>query len=218
MIKPAYLQPVDACTHRSTLAFFDALLKLLHPFMPFITEELWQALEERQAGESLMIALLPEAAPCDDALLSGFESAREVITAIRAVRSQKNIPMKDALELEITGPFSDRFHAVVAKMSNLSAIRRTDEKSSGAVSFLAGTTEFAIPLGKSINEEEELEKLQEELRYQQGFLASVMKKLDNENFVSKAPAGVIAIERKKQSDAESKIKTIRESIAMFKRL
>jgi valyl-tRNA synthetase len=213
MIKPGFQQPVDGRTHRATLAFFEMLLKLLHPFMPFITEELWQAMEERKPGESLMITLLPAAKACDTALLDEFESTKEIITGIRAVRSQKNIPAKEPLTLEIVGLQGGRFHSVVCKMGNLSAIRQTNEKSPGAVSFLVGTTEFAVPLAGSIDREEELSRLHDELAYQQGFLASVMKKLSNESFVGKAPAAVIATERKKQADAESKIKTIRENIA-----
>ena len=217
MVKPAYGQPVDKSTYLSTLGFFDALLRLLHPFMPFITEELWQALEPRKEGESLMVALIPEVAPVDNLYLEDFEIAKEIVGGVRTIRLQKNIPNKEALELQVLGEHNDRFNAVIAKMCNLSSIIRTEEKAAGSVSFLVRTTEYAVPLGNMINVEEELAKLQDELKYQQGFLTSVMKKLSNESFVSKAPAKVIEMERKKQADAESKIKSIEESIAALKK-
>ena len=185
----------------------------LHPFMPFITEELWQALEPRKEGESLMVAQMPEIAVIDSAYLDAFEIVKEIVGGVRTIRLQKNIPNKDALELQIVGEHNEAFNAVIAKMCNLSSISKVEEKAAGAVSFLVRTTEYAVPLGNLINVEEELAKLQEELKYQKGFLASVMKKLGNENFVSKAPAKVIEMEKKKQADAESKIKSIEESIA-----
>ena len=217
MVKPGYQQPVDKSTYLSTLGFFDALLRLLHPFMPFITEELWQALEPRKEGESLMVALIPEVAPVDNLYLEDFEIAKEIVGGVRTIRLQKNIPNKEALELQVLGEYNDHFNAVIAKMCNLSSIIRTEEKTAGSASFLVRTTEYAVPLGNMINVEEELAKLQDELKYQQGFLASVMKKLSNESFVSKAPAKVIEMERKKQADAESKIKSIEESIAALKK-
>ena len=217
MVKPGYQQPVDKSTYLSTLGFFDALLRLLHPFMPFITEELWQALEPRKEGESLMVALIPEVAPVDNAYLENFEIAKEIVGGVRTIRLQKNIPNKEALELQVLGEHNDHFNAVITKMCNLSSIIRTEEKTAGSVSFLVRTTEYAVPLGNMINVEEELAKLQDELKYQQGFLASVLKKLSNESFVSKAPAKVIEMERKKQADAESKIKSIEESIAALKK-
>ena len=217
MVKPGYQQPVDKSTYLSTLGFFDALLRLLHPFMPFITEELWQALEPRKEGESLMVALIPEVAPVDNLYLEDFEIAKEIVGGVRTIRLQKNIPNKEALELQVLGEHNDHFNSVIAKMCNLSSIIRTEEKAAGSASFLVRTTEYAVPLGNMINVEEELAKLQDELKYQQGFLASVMKKLSNESFVSKAPVKVIEMERKKQADAESKIKSIEESIAALKK-
>ena len=217
MVKPGYQQPVDKSTYLSTLGFFDALLRLLHPFMPFITEELWQALEPRKEGESLMVALIPGVAPVDNLYLEDFEIAKEIVGGVRTIRLQKNIPNKEALELQVLGEHNDHFNSVIAKMCNLSSIIRTEEKAAGSASFLVRTTEYAVPLGNMINVEEELAKLQDELKYQQGFLASVMKKLSNESFVSKAPAKVIEMERKKQADAESKIKSIEESIAALKK-
>ncbi len=217
MIKPGYQLPIDKATYDATLGFFDALLRLLHPFMPFITEELWQALEPRKEGESLMVALMPEVAPVDSAYLESFEIVKEIVSGVRTIRLQKNIPNKDTLELQVLGDHSDAFNPVISKMCNLTDIIRTDDKAAGAVSFLVRTTEYAVPLGNMINVEEELVKLAEELKYQQGFLASVAKKLSNESFVSKAPAKVIEMERKKQADAESKIKSIEESIAALKK-
>ena len=217
MIKPGYQLPIDKATYDATLGFFDTLLRLLHPFMPFITEELWQALEPRKEGESLMVALMPEVAPVDNAYLDAFDVVKEIVSGVRTIRLQKNIPNKDTLALQVLGDHNDVFNPVIAKMCNLSEITKTDDKAAGAVSFLVRTTEYAVPLGNMINVEEELAKLAEELKYQQGFLASVQKKLSNESFVSKAPAKVIEMERKKQADAESKIKSIEESIAALKK-
>ena len=217
MVKPGYQQPVDESTYLSTLGFFDALLRLLHPFMPFITEELWQALDPRKEGESLMVSLMPEVAPVDNAYLEDFEIVKEIVGGVRTIRLQKNISNKEVLELQVLGEHNDHFNAVVVKMCNLSSVVCTEEKTAGSASFLVRTTEYAVPLGNMINVEEELAKLQDELEYQQGFLASVMKKLSNESFVSKAPAKVIEMERKKQADAESKIKSIEESIAALKK-
>ena len=217
MVKPGYQQPVDKATYEATLGFFDALLRLLHPFMPFITEELWQALETRKEGESLMVAQMPAVAPVDEDFLNNFEIVKEIIGGVRTVRLQKNIPNKEPLSLQVLGEHNDTFNCVIAKMCNLSSIDKVAEKAAGAVPFLVRTTEYAVPLGALVNVDEELAKLAEELKYQQGFLASVMKKLSNENFVSKAPAKVIEMERKKQADAESKIKSIEESMAALKK-
>mgnify|MGYP004661769957 CR=1 FL=1 len=217
MVKPGYQQPVDKATYEATLGFFDALLRLLHPFMPFITEELWQALETRKEGESLMVAQMPAVAPVDEDFLNNFEIVKEIIGGVRTVRLQKNIPNKEPLSLQVLGEHNDTFNCVIAKMCNLSSIDKVAEKAAGAVPFLVRTTEYAVPLGALVNVDEELAKLAEELKYQQGFLASVMKKLSNENFVCKAPAKVIEMERKKQADAESKIKSIEESMAALKK-
>lgn len=212
MAKPGYQQPIDKATYDATLGFFDALLRLLHPFMPFITEELWQAIESRKEGESLMMVQMPEIDAVDNSFLEAFEIAKEIVGGVRTIRLQKNIPNKDALELQVLGEHDSTLNAVIAKMCNLTSIATVDEKAAGAASFLVRTTEYAVPLGNMIDVEEELAKLREELKYQQGFLDSVMKKLGNESFVGKAPARVIEMERKKQADAESKIKSIEESI------
>lgn len=217
MIKPAYQQPIDKYTYESTLQFFDILLKLLHPFMPFITEELWQHIVSRKDNESIMIEQLPIVKPIDEALVSGFESVKEVISGVRTIRLQKNIPNKEALELQIVGEHNTDYDSVITKLANISVINRVTEKDITAASFLVGTTEYAIPLGNSIDIEAELKKQEEELKYLQGFLKSVKAKLSNERFVSNAPAQVVENERKKQSDAESKIKSLEESIAALKK-
>ena len=218
MVKPAYGQPIDKVTYEKTLAFFETLLKLLHPFMPFITEELWQPISDRQPGESIMTQTLVKDMPYNEALIAQFEAVKEVISGIRTIRLQKNIAQKEALALEVTGenPVAG-FGSVIAKLCNLSEIKQVETKSEGAAAFMVGTTEYAVPLGNLINVEEELKKLEADLKYQEGFLQSVMKKLSNEKFVSKAPANVIEMERKKQADAETKIAALKESIAALKR-
>ena len=218
MVKPAYGQPIDKVTYEKTLAFFETLLKLLHPFMPFITEELWQHIYDRQPGESIMTQTLVKDMPYNEALIAQFEAVKEVISGIRTIRLQKNIAQKEALALEVTGenPVAG-FGSVIAKLCNLSEIKQAETKSEGAAAFMVGTTEYAVPLGNLINVEEELKKLEADLKYQEGFLQSVMKKLSNEKFVSKAPANVIEMERKKQADAETKIAALKESIAALKR-
>ena len=218
MVKPAYGQPIDKVTYNKTLAFFETLLKLLHPFMPFITEELWQHIYDRQPGESIMTQTLVKDMPYNEALIAQFEAVKEVISGIRTIRLQKNIAQKEALALEVTGenPVAG-FVSVIAKLCNLSEIKQVEIKSEGAAAFMVGTTEYAVPLGNLINVEEELKKLEADLKYQEGFLQSVMKKLSNEKFVSKAPANVIEMERKKQADAETKIAALKESIAALKR-
>ena len=218
MIKPAYGEPIDQTTYNKTLGFFDTLLKLLHPFMPFITEELWQHIYDRKEGESIMTQTLEAAGSFDENIIAQFEAVQEVIGGIRTIRLQKNIAQKEALALEITGasPVA-AFHAVISKLCNLSAISNVESKSEGAAAFMVGTTEYAVPLGNLINVEEELKKLEADLKYQEGFLQSVLKKLSNEKFVSKAPANVIEMERKKQADAETKIAALKESIAALKK-
>jgi valyl-tRNA synthetase len=216
MIKPAYQQPIDAATYASTLGFFDSLLRVLHPFMPFITEELWQALEERQPGESLMMQLQPEATTPDSKMIADFEIAKEIIAGVRTLRLQKNIPLKETLEMQIVGGHQLSFNSVIAKLCNLSSITEVSEKVAGSVSFLVGTTEYAIPMGSLINPEEEIKKMDAEILYYEGFKASVMKKLSNEKFVANAKPEVVEAERKKLSDAESKIASLREAIAALR--
>ena len=217
MVKPAYQQPIDRATYEATLGFFDNLLRLLHPFMPFITEELWQHIAERGENESIMVARIPEAGAFNEATIAAMNETKEIIAGVRSVRLQKNIPNKNALSLQVAGQFSNDNAAVIKKLANLEAIDQVSEKDATAASFLVGTTEYAVPLGNNIDVEEEIKKLEAELKYMEGFLASIMKKLSNERFVSNAPEAVVAGERKKQADAESKIKTLQESIAALKK-
>ena len=222
MVKPAYIdgkaQPIDKATYEKTLSFFDSLLKLLHPFMPFITEELWQHIYDRKEGESLMVQTMDINKACNEEIVKNFEAVKEVIGGIRTIRLQKNIAQKEALSLQVVGesPVA-AFHPVIAKLCNLTAIESVEAKAEGSASFMVGTTEYAVPLGNLINVEEELKKLEADLKYNEGFLQSVLKKLSNEKFVSKAPANVIEMERKKQADAESKIASLKESIAALKK-
>ena len=216
MVKPAYGQPIDRATMDATLAFFDNLLRLLHPFMPFITEELWQHIAERKDGESIMVAQLPKSQPVDEAIVADIEIAKEIIAGVRTVRLQKNIANREALKLQMLGGATCPATPIVEKLANLSSIDNVAEKDGAAASFLVGTAEFAVPLADNINVEEEIKKIEADLKYYEGFLASVMKKLSNEKFVNNAPAKVIEMERKKQADAEAKIATLRESLAALK--
>jgi len=215
--KPAYQQPIDRATYEATLGFFDSLLRLLHPFMPFITEELWQAMQERQAGESIMVSLQPALASHNQVAITDFEKVKEVIAGVRTIRMQKNIPMKEALELHIMGESDEKYNSVVVKLCNLSAIQNVSEKAAGSMSFLVGTAEYAIPMGSLINAEEEIAKMEAEIKYFEGFIESVMKKLGNERFVANAKPEVVDAERKKKSDAESKIASLKEGIAALKK-
>ena len=218
MIKPAYGQPISKEVYDRTIGFFDNLLHLLHPFMPFITEELWQHIVERKEGESLMVSPMAAPAPADEALLQQFEAVKEVISNIRAIRLQKNIAQKETLELQAVGcnPV-EAFNAVLVKMCNLSAISVVEAKADGAAAFMVGTTEYAVPLGNLIDVEAEIARMEAELKHKEGFLQGVLKKLSNEKFVAHAPANVIELERKKQADAESIIKSLKESIAALKK-
>ncbi len=213
MVKPAYQQPIDCATYQATLGFFDSLLKMLHPFMPFITEELWQALETRQAGESIMVQLMPKANTVNEKLMDDFEKTKEIIAGIRTIRLQKNIPNKESLQLQVIGDHNADFDAVISKLCNLESLGKVAEKSPNAVSFLSGTTEYAVPMGSLINAEDEIRKMEDEISYLEGFIQSVMKKLSNERFVQNAKPEIVDNERKKLSDAESKIASLKESIA-----
>ena len=218
MIKPAYGQPISKQVYDTTIGFFDNLLHLLHPFMPFITEELWQHIVDRKEGESLMVSPLSISSEVDESVAQAFETVKEVISNIRSIRLQKNIAQKEALELQVIGenPVA-AFNAVIAKMCNLSAITPVEAKADGAASFMVGTTEYAVPLGNLIDVEAEIARMEAELKHKEGFLQGVMKKLSNEKFVNNAPAAVIEMERKKQADAESIIKSLKESIAALKK-
>lgn len=218
IIKPAYGQGISRAIYSDTICFLDNLLKLLHPFMPFITEELWQQMYEREPGESIMIEPLTLDTYVDKAMVNGFELAKEVISNIRSIRLQKNIAQKEPLELEVVGqnPVAE-FNAVITKMCNLSAITVVQTKTEGAASFMIGTTEYAVPMGSMIDVEAEITRMEAELKHKEGFLQGVLKKLSNEKFVSNAPAAVLDMERKKQADAESIINSLKESIAALKK-
>ena len=218
MVKPAYGEPIDRATYEATLRYFDALLRLLHPFMPFITEELWQHISERNDGDSIMYAAMPKAHEYDTDIIAQMNAAKDIIAGVRTIRLQKNIPNREQLALHVLGSFSNANAEVIRKMANLSNIAEVAEKDPTASSFLIGTTEYAVPLGNNINVEEELKKQEADLKYLQGFLKSVNAKLGNERFVNNAPAQVVEAERKKKADAESKIKTLEESIARLKSL
>ena len=217
MIKPGYQQPIDRATYDATLTYFDALLRMLHPFMPFITEELWQHLYERKEGESIMYARMPEAHPVDDTIIDRFETTKQIVAGVRTVRLQKGIANKEPLTLQIIGAHDHANDCILTKMTNLEAIEAIDEKDPAAASFRVHATEYAIPLGNNIDVEAELKKLEGELQHAQGFLKTVMGKLNNERFVQNAPEAVVALERKKKADAEEKIKSLEESIAALKK-
>ncbi len=212
MVKPAYGEPVDKATYEATLGYFDTLLRLLHPFMPFITEELWQHLQERKPGDSIMYAQLPVAGAPDNMTLEAMSHAKEVIVGVRGVRAAKNISPRETLVLNVVGNWDNSLDAVVKKLGNLSEINPDAEKDAAAATFMVGTTEFNVPLTNNIDVEAELARLNKELDYYRGFLASVMKKLGNERFVNNAPEAVVAAERNKQKDAELKIAAIEASI------
>lgn len=184
--------------------------------MPFITEELWQHLAERKEGESIMYALLPEATVCEAPILAQFETLKEVIAGVRTIRKQKQIAQKEPLVLHIKGAHDNSLDAILAKMANLSAIEQVEEKTAASSAFIVGAVEYSVPLESKINVEEELAKLNKELEYYTKFLAGVEKKLSNEKFVNNAPEAVVAVERKKQSDATEKLEAIRASIAALR--
>ena len=218
IIKPAYGQGIHSTVRNAAICYFDNLLRLLHPFMPFITEELWQQMYEREEGESIMVCPLSMDTHVDSEMIQQFEVVKEVISNVRSIRLQKNIAQKETLELQVVGENPvDAFNLVIMKMCNLSAIDVVDTKTEGAASFMVGTTEYAVPLGNMIDVEAEIARMEAELKHKEGFLQGVMKKLSNEKFVNNAPAAVLEMERKKQADAESIIKSLKESIAALKK-
>jgi valyl-tRNA synthetase len=216
-VKPAFGQPMDRATMKATLDFFDTLLRLLHPFMPFITEELWQHLDERKDGESIMYALIPEAGQADQTLLKAMVDVKEIVGGVRNVRKQKNLPNKEQLTLQAVGGLNNPFEAIIIKLAGLEKIEAVNEKDPTAAAFMVGTAEFAVPVAGSIDVEEEIKKLEADLAYTRGFLASVDKKLSNERFVANAPEAVVANERKKKADAESKIATMEQALKALKK-
>lgn len=216
MVKPAYGQPIDRATMEATRRYFDSLLRLLHPFMPFITEELWQHLEGRPEGESIMYAPMPEAKTVNDTLVSEVELAKEVISGVRAARAKKNIPSKEVLKLNVLGIVPSSIHEVVKKLANLDEIVMNAEKDAAAASFMVGTTEFNVPLASSIDVEAEVARIQKEIDYLEGFKKSIEKKLSNERFVNNAPAAVVEGERKKLADTLQKLAANRATLEALK--
>jgi len=215
IIKPEYGKPIDTHTYSMTIEFFETLLKLLHPFMPFITEELYHTLNE-PVESSIMFQSITKF-EYDSTIISDFERTKEIIANIRNIRASKNISPKESLNLQIVGEHNSKLNSIIEKLANIENIELVNEKAAGAVSFMVGTTEYAVPLGNNVNVEEELEKLNTELVYLQGFLKSVVAKLSNEKFVANAKPEIVDNERKKQADAESKIKTLQESIEALKK-
>ena len=219
MVKPEYQKPLDQATYDATLRFFEVLLKMLHPFMPFITEELWQNIYDRQPGESIMRDKLTVAVPAesDIRLCADIELLKQVVGGVRTVRNQKNISPREALSLQVVGSeVLSAYDSVITKMANLSAINVVSEKDSTAAAFMVGTTEYAVPLGDKIDVAAEIEKAEAQLKHLEGFLAGVRKKLSNEKFVAHAPEAVVALERKKESDSLEKIAALKETIASLK--
>ena len=220
MVKPAYGQPIDQKSYDATLRFFDALLKMLHPFMPFITEELWQHIYDRKDGESIMREKLDIPAPTaeEQKLAADIEAVKQIIAGVRTVRNQKNIAQKEQLSLQVVGKNDfEAYNDVTLKMANLDKIEVIAEKSADASSFMVGTDEFAVPLGDLIDVAAEIEKAEAQLKHLEGFLMGVRKKLSNENFVAHAPEKVVALERKKESDAVEKIAALKATIEELKK-
>lgn len=212
MVKPAYGSPIDKTTYETTLHFFDSLLRLLHPFMPFITEELWQHIADRADGESIMYASTPTAGEIDFDIMNLIEHAKEVVNGLRNVRAVKNIPNKDSLTVNILGSWDKTQDAVIAKLANVGSINHNAVKDPAAATFMVGTTEVNVPLADNIDVEAELAKLKKDLDYYEGFRTSVMKKLDNQRFVANAPQAVVEGERRKLSDADAKIASLTAAI------
>ena len=219
IVKPSYQQPIDARTYSDVVDLFNQMLQLMHPFMPFITEEIWQLLKERKPGESIMVTQLPLAGSYDPDMLAAFEHVKETITGIRKIRTDKNIANKDAIELKVQQGdkgYEKEYDSVVIKLANLSALDVVNDEVQGAASFRVKSTNYYVPMEGFIDVEEELKKMEEELIYTKGFLSSVMKKLGNERFVNSAPEAVVAKEKAKQADAEAKIRVLEERIASLR--
>ncbi|MBQ6729746.1 MAG: valine--tRNA ligase [Bacteroidales bacterium] len=213
MVKAPQGQGIDPETYAATIKFFENLMLLLHPFMPFITEEIWHAIAERKEGDDIIIAQQPKLQAIDEQILKQFEFTQEVINNVRKVRSDKNIAFRDAIQLVVKGTANKDFDCVIAKLCNVSEVSYVAEAPAGAFGFIVGSTEFFVPLTGSVDVEAEIKKLEEELKYAQGFLKSVEAKLSNERFVSGAPAAVVDKERKKKADAEAKISVIEQQLA-----
>ena len=218
IVKPGYQQPIDSATYKSIIAVFENNLKILHPFMPFLTEEIWQFIAERSPEEALIVAEYPKVKSFDSQLISDFETVKDVVSGVRTIRKEKNISFKDTIELSVLNNenLASTYDAVISKLGHISALETVTEAVDGALTFRVQSNEYFIPISGAINVEEEIEKLSQELKYTEGFLKSVQGKLSNERFVNNAPAQVIDGERKKESDALAKIETLKSSLASLK--
>jgi valyl-tRNA synthetase len=216
-IKPEFGKPLDHRTYQSTIEMFEVLLRILHPFIPFISEEIWHLLKERPQGFSLMFEKVPSIKPVDREKLKQFEQAKEVVSFIRNTRTENQIPVKNQLELLIRPiDYNNEFEPVILKLANLSEIRIITEKPENALSFITADAEYYVPLGDLHNSAEEIQKLEGELEYTRGFLESVLKKLNNEKFVNNAPAKVLELETRKKEDAQARIKAIEERLGFLR--
>ena len=217
--KPAYQQPIDKETFETTISFFEKLMKVLHPFAPFITEEIWHLLGERSEGDDVIVSEMPVSGEFDERVIIAFERAEKIIAGIRTIRREKNIPQKESLQLKVKEGEGSKcdFYPLVQKMGNIESIEVVAEKPDGSLSFIVGSQEFYIPLSQSIDVGAEIAKLEEEMKYTKGFLKSVEKKLSNERFVNNAPAAVVDKEKQKQADAEARLKVIEEQLAGFRK-
>ena len=214
MVKPEYGKPLSVTTYKQVIEHLENLLRVLHPFMPFITEEIYQNIQPRTEGDSLMINHWPEKVSTHK-LTADFDKVKNIISEIRTIRKEKNISFKEQLELKVAGGQKglDRFYPVIKKLTNLSSVESVSEKVENSVSFLIDGTEYFVPVGNQIDVEAEKAKIEEEIKYNEGFLKSVEKKLSNERFVSNAPAAVVETEKKKQADAHHKLEILRKQLA-----
>jgi valyl-tRNA synthetase len=217
IVKPPYQQPIDAITYKETLSIFESLLKVMHPFTPFISEEIWHLIGDKKDEDCIMVAPWPTLGVIDEELLLNFILAEEVITNIRNIRKEKNIANKVTLDLlVISNEKTDRsFDPIISKISNLSSLEYIESKVDNAFSFVLKSNEYFVPFSEDIDVEAEIKKIEEELKYTKGFLISVSKKLSNERFVSNAPEQVVAVEKKKMADAEAKVKILEEKLNAF---
>ena len=219
VIKPSYQKPIDKETYETTIAFYEKLMKVLHPFAPFITEEIWHLLGEHKQGDDIIIAEMPVSGTYDEKMIMAFERAEKIISGIRTIRREKNIPQKESLQLMVKEGEGSKciFYPIVQKMGNIEGVEIVTEKPDGSLSFIVGSQEFYIPLSDSIDVDAEIAKLEEEQKYTRGFLISVEKKLSNERFVNNAPAAVVEKEKQKMADAEARLKVIEEQLVGFKK-
>lgn len=209
---------IDATTYQSAISILEDNLKILHPFVPFISEEIWQNIKDRSSEEALIIAEWPKQTSIDDKFITDFETVKEIISGIRTIRKEKNISFKDTIKLSVINneKLSSSYDSIIAKLGNIEEITYVEEQLANSMSYRVKSNEYFIPMIGAIDVEEEISKLTEELKYQQGFLNSVKKKLSNERFINNAPEKVVAIEKQKQADAEAKIEAIEQSLASLK--